>query len=80
MRDSLRGLSSFGLLVVLAIVVAAGYYRYKVVSGEDQAPSCGSAFTACMQKCRRTATEAPAAQAGQEDCQRDLVGCGPPSG
>jgi hypothetical protein len=80
MRDSLRGLSSFGLLVVLAIVVAAGYYGYKVVSGEDQAPSCGSAFTACMQKCRRTATEAPAAQACQEDCQRDLAGCGRPSG
>ncbi len=75
MRASQRGLSSFGLLVVLAIAVAAGYYAYKAVSGEDEAPGCKGAFTACMQKCRRTTTEAPAAQACQEGCRRDQAGC-----
>ena len=75
MRGSQRGLSSFGVLIVLAVAVAAGYYAYKAVSGEDATPSCGNAFTACMQKCRRTTTEAPAAQACQEGCQRDQAGC-----
>jgi len=75
MRRSQRGLSSFGMLVVLAAAVAAGYYAYKAVSGEGEAPSCRSAFTSCMQKCRRTTTEAPAAQACQEGCQRDQAAC-----
>ena len=75
MRGSQRGLSSFGMLVVLAAAVAAGYYAYQAVSGEGEAPSCRSAFTSCMQKCRRTTTEAPAAQACQEGCQRDQAAC-----
>jgi len=75
MQRSQRGLSSFGMLIVLAVVVALGYYAYKAISGEDEAPSCKSAFTACMQKCRRTTTEAPAAQACQEACQRDQAEC-----
>ncbi len=75
MRVSQRGLSSFGLLIVLALAVGAGYYAYRAVSGEDEAPSCRSAFTACMQKCRRTTTEAPASQACQEGCGRDQAAC-----
>jgi hypothetical protein len=75
MERSQRGLSSFGILIVLAVVVALGYYTYKAISGEDEGPSCKSAFTACMQKCRRTSTEAPAAQACQESCQRDQAAC-----
>ncbi len=75
MERSQRGLSSFAVLIVLAVVVALGYYAYKAISGEDEAPSCKSAFTACMQKCRRTTTEAPAAQACQEVCQRDQAAC-----
>jgi hypothetical protein len=75
MRASRRGLSSLGLLVVLAIAIAAGYYAYTAVSGGDTAPGCKGGFTACMQKCRRTTTEAPAAQACQEGCQRDLTAC-----
>ncbi len=75
MRASQRGLSAFGLLVVLVIAVAAGYYAYKTVSGEDEAPGCKGAFTACMQKCRRTTTEAPAAQACQEACRGDQAAC-----
>jgi hypothetical protein len=75
MEPSQRGLNSVGMLIVLAVVVALGYYAYLAISGEDEAPSCRSAFTACMQKCRRTTTEAPAAQVCQEACQRDEVAC-----
>jgi len=75
MRNSQRGLSSFGILIVLAVAVAAGYYGYKAVSGEGEAPSCKSAFSSCMKLCRRTTTEAPAAQACQEACQRDQAAC-----
>jgi hypothetical protein len=75
MRASQRGLSSLGLLVALAIAIAAGYYAYTAVSGEDAAPGCKGAFTACMQKCRRTTTDAPAAQACQEGCGRDQAAC-----
>jgi len=75
MGISQRGLSSFGMLVVLAIAVAAGYYAYKGLAGGEDTPSCKSAFNTCMQNCRRTTTEAPAAQACQEACQRDQAAC-----
>jgi len=75
MRASQRGLGWFGLLIILALAIAGSYYAYKVISGEDAAPSCKSAFTACMQKCRRTTTETPAAQACQEGCRRDQDAC-----
>jgi len=74
-RTSQRGLGFFGMLIVLAIVVAAGYYAYKAVSARDDAPTCRSSHTACLQKCRRTATEAPAAQACQEACRREADAC-----
>jgi hypothetical protein len=74
-KRSQQGLGSFGVLIVLAIAVAVAYFAYKGITGGDEAPSCRSAFTACMQKCRRTTTEAPAAQACQESCQRDLEAC-----
>jgi len=75
MRTSQCGLSAFGTLVVLAVAVAAGYYAYKAILSEDHAPSCKSAFSSCMKSCRRTTTEAPAAQACQEVCQRDQAEC-----
>jgi len=75
MRGSQRGLGAFGMLIVLAVVGALGYYAYKAMTGEDEAPTCRSASTACMQKCRRTTTEAPAAQACQEGCRRDEAAC-----
>ena len=65
----------FGALLVVAIAVAAGYYAYKGVMGVDETPTCNSTFTACMQSCRRTSTEAPAAQACQEGCKRDAEAC-----
>ena len=75
MRNSQSGVSSFGVLVVVAVVVAAGYYAYQSITGADDAQSCKSAFTSCMQSCRRTSTEAPAAQACQEACERDQAAC-----
>ena len=70
-----RGLGAFGALVVIAIAVVAGYYVYKGVTGGGEAPTCDGTFTACMQICRRTSTEAPAAQACQEACKRDAEAC-----
>jgi len=75
MESAQRGLSAFGMLIILAAAVAAGYYAYKGISGADEAPSCRSAFSTCMKSCRRTTTEAPAAQACQEACQRDQAAC-----
>ena len=75
MGDSQRGLSMFGALIVVAIAVVAGYYVYKGVMGGDEAPSCSSAFNACMQNCRRTTTESAAAQSCQQACQDDADEC-----
>jgi hypothetical protein len=74
MRNAQRGLGSFGMLVVAALV-AAGYYVYQSVTGPGEARSCTSAFSSCMQSCRRTSTEAPAAQACQDACTRDQTAC-----
>src|SRR5437879_9875733 len=70
-----RGLSAFGALVVIAIAVVAGYYVYKGVTGGGEAPTCDGSFTACMQFCRRTSTEARAARAGQGACNADAEAC-----
>jgi Tfp pilus assembly protein FimT len=70
-----RGIGFFGLLIVLAIAAAVAYFAYKGITGADAPQTCASAFASCMQKCRRTSTEAPAAQACQEACQRDMDAC-----
>lgn len=70
-----RGLSSFGMLIVLAIAIAAGYYAYMGITGGGEAESCKEAFRECMKTCRRTTTEAPAAQACQEACRLDQGAC-----
>jgi len=75
MQNSRRDWSTFGMLVFLAVAAAAGYYAYKGISGADEAPSCENAFNYCMKSCRRTTSEAPAAQACQEACQRDQAAC-----
>jgi len=75
MERSQRGWSTFGMLVFIAVAAAGGYYAYKGISGAGEAPRCKDAFNSCMKSCRRTATEAPAAQACQEACQRDQDEC-----
>ncbi|HZE10066.1 MAG TPA: hypothetical protein VE034_00625 [Burkholderiales bacterium] len=62
-------------VVILAIVLAVGYYAYKAITGPDERPSCKETFNMCMKTCRRTTTEAPAAQACQEGCQSDQAAC-----
>jgi len=63
------------MLIVLAIAVAAGYYAYKGITGAGEPESCKEAFNECMKTCRRTTTEAPAAQACQEACMLDQAAC-----
>ena len=75
MRKTQRGLGWFGSLIVLALAAAGGYYVYKAVMETDAAPSCAAAQNACLQKCRRSTTEAPAAQSCQEACQREAEAC-----
>jgi hypothetical protein len=70
-----KGLGLFGLLLVVAIAVAIGWYAYKGITGAGEAPSCRENFSHCMKTCRRTTTEAPAAQACQDGCQRDQAAC-----
>jgi len=70
-----RGTGVFGTLVIIAIAAVAGYYVYKGVTGGDVALSCDSSFTDCMRICRRTSTEAPAAQACQQACKDDAEAC-----
>lgn len=76
MRAPQRGLSAFGMLVILAIAVGIGYYAYQGITGAGEAPTCKSAFAECMQICRRTTTEAAESQACQRACQRDADACG----
>ena len=62
--------------MILAILGVLGYYGWKVLMSDDAQPSCAATNSACVAKCRKTATEAPAMQACQDDCKRDLAACG----
>lgn len=75
MHSRQKGIGWFGILIVLAIAAGAGYYAYRGIAASDEAPSCAAAQNACLQKCRRTATEAAAAQSCQEECQREAQAC-----
>ena len=61
-------------LIIVAVAAGVGWYAYKAI-WTDEPPSCASAETACMQKCRRNTTENAAAQACQADCQRERESC-----
>ena len=61
--------------IILAVAIVIGYYGYKAITGGGEPESCKEAFNHCMKTCRRTTTEAPAAQACQEACGRDLAAC-----
>jgi len=74
-RKRQRGLGLFGLLIVVAAAAVLGWYVYKALTGAGEPESCREAFSHCMKTCRRTTTEAPAAQACQEGCQRDQAAC-----
>jgi hypothetical protein len=74
-KTAQRGLGLLGLLIVIAIAAALGYYAWKGITGDDEAAGCKGAFNSCMKTCRRTTTEAPAALACQQACQRDADAC-----
>jgi uncharacterized membrane protein YebE (DUF533 family) len=66
---------ALGTLVILVALAFVGYYVYKNYLASDEPPSCQAALQGCMKDCRRTTTEAPAAQSCQEACQRDAEAC-----
>jgi len=69
-----RGLSLLGALLIVVIAAIAGYYVYQGTLGEEP-PTCDSALKSCMQKCRRTTSDAAAAQACQKVCESDAEDC-----
>ena len=74
----LRGLGTFGTLVVLALLFGAGYYAYQhkaLWMAADEPPSCKAALNSCVANCRKTNTEAPDVLACQERCARDAEAC-----
>jgi Tfp pilus assembly protein FimT len=75
MMKSQRGLSLFGMLVIVALAGLALYYAYLGITGEDAAPNCRSISTECLKNCRRTRTEAPDLQRCQEACRSDAEEC-----
>lgn len=75
MLKAQRGLGLFGLLLIVAIAAAIGWYAYKGLTGAGEPESCNEAFNHCMKTCRRTATEAPAEQACQEACKSGQAAC-----
>jgi hypothetical protein len=62
---------------VLVLFVVGGYYAYKYVVEPDTvaAASCKSQHSSCIVDCRRTTSEAPQAQACQEECSRKAAVC-----
>jgi hypothetical protein len=72
-----RGLGTFGVLVVLAIAAAGGWWVYKNVFEADSvsAPSCESQQASCMTNCRKTSTDSAQIQACQDGCRRNMTSC-----
>ena len=70
-----RGMGTFCTLLVIAIAAVAAYYVYMGVTGEGEAPTCGTEFEYCMKQCRRTAADNDAAQACQKKCEKDADLC-----
>jgi hypothetical protein len=68
-------MSFIGNLVMVAILAAAGYFVYQAIMETDTGPGCKDALTACMKYCRRTTTDATAAQSCQDTCKRDADAC-----
>ena len=70
-----RGLSFFGMLVVLLILGAGGYFAYQWYLERGDVPTCKDDLTACMRMCRRLSTESTEVQKCQAACERDAAAC-----
>ena len=69
-RRRRQGGDAFGSLVVLVLLVVAGYFAYKYFISMDQPPaSCKMQLNRCSANCNKTATEAPEMKACQDSCQ-----------
>ena len=62
-------------LVILAVIGVLGYYGWKALIGDDTPPTCSAEQDSCLVRCRKTATEAPAMQACQEECKSRFAAC-----
>jgi len=74
MRNAQRG-GALGTTIILILLAAGAYYAYTEFVAPSAPPSCAAQLQSCLTKCRKTTTEAPAAQACQEACQRDSAAC-----
>jgi len=68
---------ALGTLIVLALLVAGGYYAYTEFFSiaPKGPPSCKAQLNSCIANCRKTATEAPAMQECQQACERNAAAC-----
>ena len=66
---------TLGTIVILAVIGVLGYYGWKALTEDETKPTCGAEQSSCLARCRKTATEAPAVQACQEECARRFAAC-----
>ena len=78
MRKRQYGMGWLGVLIVLGIVAGGGYYAYQAFTQGDDVADCPGTQNACLRNCRRTSTEAAAAEACQQACQREAEDCARP--
>ena len=65
-----------GSIVVLAVLVVAGYFVYKYfISTEQPALNCKQQFNRCEVECRKTATENEQMQSCLRECDQKLAAC-----
>jgi len=77
MKAKQRGLGAFGTGIVLVLFAVGGYYAYKYVMEPETltAPSCKALLNSCIANCRKTTTEAPQAEACQQNCNARAASC-----
>lgn len=61
--------------MILAVIGALGYYAWTAFMSDDTPPTCSAEQNSCLARCRKTATEAPAMQACQEECKSRFAAC-----
>jgi len=66
---------ALGTLVLLIAIGVAGYYAYKYFIAAEDAPSCKAQLNSCIANCRKSTSEASAAQACQDNCTQQAQSC-----